>query len=87
MPPSCYFDPTSAPETSDQQVIAAVGTYVASARAGTDMICLDVGVCACTPDASGSCEIQYGGSIAGDLIDAKASFDFPSASLVSVTFQ
>jgi hypothetical protein len=87
MPLGCYFDQSFAPATCDQQIIAPAGPYVASARAGTDLVCLDVGVCSCTPDASGSCEIPYGGSIAGELIDAKATFDFPTASLVTVTFQ
>ncbi|MEZ4221018.1 MAG: hypothetical protein R3B13_08815 [Polyangiaceae bacterium] len=87
MPAACYFESQYAPPTCQREVVAEKGTYGVIASAATELLCNFAGQCTCTPDTSGSCQIDYGGSPSGALLAAKASFEWPSASLVLVTFQ
>ena len=87
MPASCYFDTTTVPPTCDRRIMAPTGTYAAEAIAGTELSCYDISACACTPDANGACEFPYSGIVGGETIAAKASFEFPSTTLVEIKFQ
>jgi hypothetical protein len=86
MPESCYFEPEFAPATCDRQLIAPAGDYTATAEAFSALACTDVGICPCQAGPSGSCEIPYGATPAGDPIATKTTFLFPSESLVEITF-
>ncbi len=68
-------------------MVALPGSYAAMAEAAMSITCLDVGICGCAPGPQGSCQISYGAYLDGPTVAAKASFDFPSASLVVITFQ
>ena len=87
MPNACYYEPQYAPPTCSQRVTAAPGTYAVSVTAMTELVCLDVGICPCVPDATGSCELPYGGTPSGDELSASVKFDFVGTQLVEVTFQ
>jgi len=87
MPKECHFEPEFAPPTCDRRVIAPKGSYAAMVQAGVTLTCYDSSTCSCTPDASGSCQIPYGGTPDGTKVAAKASFEMPGASLVTITFQ
>jgi hypothetical protein len=87
MPLSCYFEPQYAPPTCSQRVAAQAGTYTVSSTAMTDLDCLDVGICPCIPDASGSCEIPYSGTPSGTSVDAATKFELTGTQMVEVTFQ
>lgn len=87
MPEKCYFEPDFAPTSCDRRVIAPKGSYAAVVQAGSTLSCYDSSTCSCTPDASGSCQIPYGGTPDGKQLAAKASFEMPGASLVTITFQ
>lgn len=84
MPASCYWDPGSATASCDRQILPDAGSYSALASAATGVTCSNA-TCSCTPDASGSCQIQ-GATLSGTKLSAKASFDYPT-SLVTVIFQ
>ncbi len=86
MPLECHHDPQSAPATCDQRVILPAGSYVALGTAHTAIDCNDASGCSCQPDASGSCEFPYGGPAGGDTLSAQVSFEFPSESQITVTF-
>jgi hypothetical protein len=86
MPESCYFEPQFAPPTCDRQLIAPAGDYLATSQAFGELLCTDVGICPCIPGPTGSCEIQYGATPTGESIAGKASFAFPSESLIELTF-
>jgi hypothetical protein len=85
MPASCYSPTGYTPATCDRQVVPDAGSYSASATAGTALTCIDVSNCNCTPDASGSCEITFGGTLSGSQLAAKVDFDYPT-SMVTLTF-
>lgn len=87
MPPACYFEPEFAPKTCDRRLVAPEGSYAVAVHAGTELTCLDVGICGCQPDAKGSCKIPHGGSSDAKPLTAKASFTMPGASVVVVTFE
>ncbi len=87
MPKICYFDQGFAPETCDRSIVAPPGLYGATTQAWTDIVCNDVAMCSCTPGPTGSCEIPYGANPSGTPLDAKASFEMPSTSLVLLTFE
>ncbi|MFO0567317.1 MAG: hypothetical protein U0263_16790 [Polyangiaceae bacterium] len=87
MPASCYFEPQYALPTCNRRRVADPANYVAKVDAGSALTCLDVGMCSCTPDAQGSCEITYGGTPSGDALTASATFTMPGSSVVMVEFQ
>jgi hypothetical protein len=87
MPTSCYFEPQYSPPTCDRVVGAAAGSYVATSAASSELSCFDVGICACTPGPTGSCEIPYGAQIGEANVLGMTQFEFPADGLVVVTFQ
>jgi hypothetical protein len=87
MPTACYYDKQYAPPTCDRRLVAPAGSYDALARAWTELVCLDVGICSCEPGPTGSCEIPYYANPSGTQIETQAAFEMPSASLVTLTFE
>jgi hypothetical protein len=87
MPTECYFEPEFAYDSCMQQIVPPAGEYTAIVQASTEFTCLDIGTCSCTPDASGSCEIPYGGQPTGEILSANAAFQHPSAGMVEITIQ
>jgi len=86
MPASCYFEPQYAPPTCSQRIVAPAGSYGVSIVAGKTLTCYDVGLCNCTPDAKGSCQIPYGATVEDPSLATKASFEMPGTNLVTLTF-
>ncbi len=86
MPLSCYFEPQYAPPTCSRRIAAEAGTYTVSSTAMTELDCLDVGICPCIPDASGSCEIPYSGTPTGTAVVAASSFVLKGTQTVEVEF-
>lgn len=86
MPGECYFQKDSPSASCDRRAIAPEGTYEVQAQAFTELVCSDVSMCSCTPDASGSCQISYGGSPSGQNVSGKTELAFPSESLVELKF-
>ncbi len=86
MPTSCYVDLNTAASSCDQRIIVADGSYTATVGAATDIVCNDVGICDCSSDENGSCEIQSA-ALDGIPIEAKATLSWPSASVIDVVFE
>ncbi|MEZ4442914.1 MAG: hypothetical protein R3B72_27715 [Polyangiaceae bacterium] len=82
MPDSCYADPQSAPDSCLQRIAAPAGNYGFSVTTATSITCAD-STCTCTPDASGSCLIDFGFPD-GETIPAGATFSYPDELEVTV---
>jgi hypothetical protein len=84
MPSECYFNPEYAYDSCYQRTAVPTGAYVATAVASDQLTCLDVGICSCEPDAKGSCQIPYGGSPSGQMLEGKVSFTMPATGVVEI---
>lgn len=87
MPTECYFEPQFAYDSCYQRKTAPPGDYVVAVDAGTQVTCLDIGICSCEPDATGSCQIPYGATPSGETVAAKTSFSMPALDVIEITVQ
>ncbi|MCC6216747.1 MAG: hypothetical protein IT376_17945 [Polyangiaceae bacterium] len=86
MPAACYAEPGMGGASCDRWVIPPSGTYLASATAGSALVCNDVGLCDCDADPDGSCQLWGDGQPDGEPLTASASFAFPSETTIVLTF-
>jgi hypothetical protein len=91
MPDACWHSPEYAGDGQCMQLITAPdGTYTVTARGWTGVDNCAGGSCLCSPDASGSCQLdamQSASLTAGTERDASATLSHPSETTVEIVFE
>jgi hypothetical protein len=89
MPGTCTYESTSGTVSCLMEEEAPQGDLQLLAVAGSEAMLSDCGAadCSCTPDVSGSCVIDSGGTVSGEAVEASATLASPGETSVDIVFE